>query len=150
MSHRLNFIMLMSVFLWLGFIGAISFMESWLKFQAPGVTLSIGLGIGKIVFGALNKIELLLSGIVLVCFLLSKDYSGKFWYIGILVILLLQTFWILPVLDARADIVISGQKPPASALHWLFVLAELVKSVFLVILGYTFFQTTVSANRSHS
>ena len=25
-------------FVWLGFVGAISFMEAWLKFRAPGVT----------------------------------------------------------------------------------------------------------------
>ena len=34
-------------FIWLGFVGAISFMEAWLKFCAPGVTRPIGLGIGK-------------------------------------------------------------------------------------------------------
>ena len=45
----------MCVFLWIGFVGAISFMEAWLKFKAPGVTMPIGLGIGKLVFNALNK-----------------------------------------------------------------------------------------------
>ena len=44
-------------FLWIGFVCAISFMEAWLKFQAPEVTLSIGLGIGRLVFQTLNKIE---------------------------------------------------------------------------------------------
>jgi uncharacterized membrane protein (DUF485 family) len=42
---------LICVFLCIGFVGAISFMEAWIKFRAPGVTLSIGLGIGKLVFG---------------------------------------------------------------------------------------------------
>lgn len=40
---------------WIGFVCAISFLEAWLQFQTPGVTLPIGLGIGKLVFGALNK-----------------------------------------------------------------------------------------------
>lgn len=30
-------------------------MEAWLKFRAPGITLPLGLGIGKLVFNALNK-----------------------------------------------------------------------------------------------
>ena len=47
--------MMAASFLWIGFICAISFMETRLKFRAPGVTLPIGLSIGKLVFRALNK-----------------------------------------------------------------------------------------------
>ena len=31
-------ISLMSIFLWIGFVCAISFLEAWLKFRAPGVS----------------------------------------------------------------------------------------------------------------
>jgi hypothetical protein len=41
-----------STFVRIGFLGAISFMEAWLKFKAPGVTLPIS--IGRLVFSALN------------------------------------------------------------------------------------------------
>ena len=44
-------------FLWLGMVLAISFVEAPLKFRAPGVTLPIGLGIGRLVFRALNAVE---------------------------------------------------------------------------------------------
>lgn len=57
-----QYIMLLSVFVWCGCIIAISFMESWLKFRAPGVTLRIGLNIGKLVFNALNKRNVTRSG----------------------------------------------------------------------------------------
>lgn len=50
-------IALIITFLWIGFVCAISFMEGWLKFRAPGITLPLGLGIGKLVFNALNKVE---------------------------------------------------------------------------------------------
>ncbi|WP_407690773.1 hypothetical protein [Saccharothrix syringae] len=43
--------------LWLGMAPAISFPEAPLKFRAPGVTVAIGLGIGRIVFRALNVVE---------------------------------------------------------------------------------------------
>jgi hypothetical protein len=36
---------------------AISFMEAPLKFRAPDVTLRIGLGIGRLIFRALNNVE---------------------------------------------------------------------------------------------
>ena len=60
-----NLPIIASVFLWIGFVGAISFMEAWLKFQVPTLTLSVGLGIGKLVFNALNKVELVLAIIIL-------------------------------------------------------------------------------------
>ena len=45
------------VFVWLGMVLAISFLETPLKFRAPGVTMQIGLGIGRLVFRALNVVE---------------------------------------------------------------------------------------------
>ena len=48
-------------FVWLGMVTAISFLEAPLKFRAPGVTLPIGLGIGRLVFRALNIAELTLA-----------------------------------------------------------------------------------------
>ena len=48
-------------FTWLGMVLAISFLEAPLKFRAPGVTLPLGLGIGRIVFRALNLVEAVLA-----------------------------------------------------------------------------------------
>lgn len=48
-------------FVWLGLVLAISFLEAPLKFRAPGVTLQIGVGIGRLVFRALNTVEALLA-----------------------------------------------------------------------------------------
>lgn len=45
------------IFFWCGCVTAISFLEAWLKFRAPGVTVPIGLGVGRLVFAALNKLE---------------------------------------------------------------------------------------------
>jgi len=41
-------------FVWLGMVVAISFVETPLKFRAPGITVPLGLGIGRLVFRALN------------------------------------------------------------------------------------------------
>ncbi|MBQ0896551.1 hypothetical protein KBX37_26255 [Micromonospora sp. U56] len=46
--------------LWLGMVIAISLIEAPLKFRAPGVSLPIGLGIGRLVFRALNAVEFVL------------------------------------------------------------------------------------------
>jgi len=51
-------------FTWLGMVLAISFLEAPLKFRAPDVTVRIGLGIGRIVFRALNTVEVVLAAVL--------------------------------------------------------------------------------------
>ena len=52
-------------FVWLGMVLAISFLETPLKFRAPGITLPLGLGIGRLVFRALNTAEVVLAAAAL-------------------------------------------------------------------------------------
>ncbi|MEO6792530.1 MAG: hypothetical protein ABI253_05440 [Mycobacterium sp.] len=52
------------VFAWVGMVLAISFLEAPLKFRAPGITLQVGLGIGRLVFRALNAVEIVLAAVV--------------------------------------------------------------------------------------
>ena len=67
-------IALTASFLWIGFVCAISFMEAWLKFRAPGVTIPLGLGIGRLVFNALNKVEWIFATAILGNILFHKCF----------------------------------------------------------------------------
>lgn len=127
-------IIIASIFIWIGFVGAISFMEAWLKFQAPDVTLSIGLGIGKLVFGALNKVEWML-GILVFGSLFIQNKKTNYLFYGVLVLLILQTIWLLPGLNHRADSIIAGHTLPSSHLHVYYVGMEIVKIGLLITLG---------------
>jgi hypothetical protein len=60
---------------WLGMVLAISFLEAPLKFRAPGVTLALGLGIGRVVFAALNRVEVVLGAAVLLAAALGPQWS---------------------------------------------------------------------------
>lgn len=135
-------------FLWIGFVCAISFMEAWLKFQAPGITIPLGLGIGRLVFGALNKAEIIFALSLIISTIADKQLKTKDFYIlGIvLVILTLQSVWLLPALDARAELFIQGNPPPSSYLHFLYILLEVIKVVVLFIYGVRQFET---AKNSH-
>jgi len=55
--NTIIFLQLFVVIFWIGFVCAISFFESWIKFRAPGITLAVGLRVGKKVFNALNRVE---------------------------------------------------------------------------------------------
>lgn len=133
---------LIATFFWIGFVSAISFLESWLKFQAPGITVPLGLGIGRLVFAAVNKVEWVMVLIILMTMFKAKEIFLQRKYITLYIsigILLLQTIWLLPVLDGRAQMHIEGLDVPASNIHHIFPAFEVVKVVCLVILGYSLF-----------
>ncbi|MBC8769763.1 hypothetical protein H4O18_17315 [Arenibacter sp. BSSL-BM3] len=139
-----NLYILASVFLWIGFVGAISFMEAWLKFQEPTLTLSVGLGIGKLVFNALNKVELVLATIILLTlYRTSKKiflWRNLFFLIP-LAILIFQTLILLPILDARAIAIIENNPVPISNAHLYYVGLEVVKVTTLFIYGINIYKT---------
>lgn len=130
-------IAIMSVFIWIGFVGAISFMEAWLKFRAPGITLPLGLGIGRLVFGALNKVELVLMMLIAIDILRHGMPQAKWKYFFIIpaIVLLVQTFWMLPELDQRAELHIQGAQVPPSNMHFYYVVCEFIKAICLLLFG---------------
>lgn len=125
-------------FIWFGMIAAISFMEAPLKFQAPGVTLGLGLGIGRLVFWALNKMEIVLAVLMLISLLVQKPRKSRFpsvMFGVIAVLLILETVWLLPVLDARATEVIQGTAAPYSNTHLIYIAFDSIKFLLLFALG---------------
>ena len=128
-------------FLWIGFVSAISFMEAWLKFRAPGITLPLGLGIGSLVFKALNLMEWLFALLIAARFILNRRRerrSSVTQYGGIMILLLIQTLWLLPALDARIPLYQQGLEVPSSPLHIYYVVAEVFKVTLLIIVGIGF------------
>lgn len=131
------------LFTWIGFVCAISFMEAWLKFRAPGVTLPIGLGIGRLVFAALNKVEWAFAIVVSISVLMHSKFifiMPNVLLLFIILILVLQTVWLLPALDARAELYIHDKPVTPSHLHIWFVVAELIKVTGLFIIAISFFK----------
>lgn len=124
-------------FIWFGLVGGISFLEAPLKFQAQGITVPLGLGIGRLVFFALNKIEIALTVLMIFSFvkIRPKNRFPLVLFAIVAFLLLLETVWLLPVLDARALLVISGEVPPHSNLHLIYIAFDVVKFVLLFALG---------------
>lgn len=133
------------IYLWIGFVCAISFMEAWLKFRATGVTLSVGLSIGSLIFFALNKVEIIFALIVLLHWFTLKANSTNAQYLWVLfvpiAILLLQTTYLLPVLDERVKMIMQHKTVPPSNTHIYYVLAEIAKVATLFWTGSKAFKT---------
>ena len=128
-------------FVWLGMVLAISFLETPLKFRAPGITMPLGLGIGRLVFRALNVAELALAGTLTLALLASNAGDGNLGSAATIVLLIIWTLLLVqvaalrPRLDRRAQQLIHGQNPSRSRLHLAYVAAECAKVVLLPTLG---------------
>jgi hypothetical protein len=123
-------------FLWCGVVLGISFLETPLKFRAPGITLPLGLGIGALVFRALNLVELVLAvGITGAMAAVPPGIGAVALLVVVWVLLLVQVAVVRPRLDRRTREVITGRTPPRSRLHLAYIGLEIVKVVTLPSLG---------------
>jgi hypothetical protein len=123
-------------FVWLGMVLAISFLEAPLKFGAPGVTVPIGLGIGRVVFRALNTVEAALAAAVVVCLLIDQpDVSARVALIVAIATLLAQLVGVRPRLARRTAAVLAGVDAPRSHAHLAYVALEAVKVAALLVAG---------------
>jgi hypothetical protein len=123
-------------FTWLGLVLAISFLEAPLKFRAPNVTLPIGLGIGRLVFRALNTVEFVFAIIVVAAVAIGRPGScvtGIF--VVAVVALLIQLVAVRPRLNRRSDRVLAGDIAPRSNAHFVYVGLELIKVISLLVAG---------------
>src|SRR5699024_3829135 len=130
---------------WIGLIIGISFIEAPLKFTAPGITIPLGLGIGRRVFLAMNITEIVI-GIVLLIALVSGWRSRrihKVAYFGTmrlytfiaLAMLLTKTAIIRPLLAVETDAVLAGTSDGGSLTHSYYIGVEAILFIALVLLA---------------
>lgn len=126
-------------FVWVGAVVAISFVEAPLKFRAPGITVALGLGIGRLVFRALNRVECVLALVLTAALPRSgAGVTSVAWgfLIAAWAVLLGQLVGLRPVLDRRARRLLAREPVPRSRLHLAYVGGEATKVVVLVVLGW--------------
>ncbi|MEV7004922.1 hypothetical protein [Streptosporangium sp. NPDC051022] len=123
-------------YVWLGMVLAISFLEAPLKFRAPEVTLRIGLGIGRLVFRALNAVETAFALTVLIVIVIGRPSSGVVAAeVVAMATLAVQLVAVRPQLTRRSDQVLAGRQAPRSHAHHVYIALEAVKVVALLIAG---------------
>jgi hypothetical protein len=149
-KHIIPGFMLLAVFLWAGMILGISFIEAPVKFTAPNVTLAIGLGIGRLVFGVMNKVEIAFCA-VLLSGIFFQQFPKTLWFTAakVALILALQSVWLLPALDVRALAVIAGENPGPSNLHFIYVALEFIKFGLLLLAGFQIFKAVIQQATIH-
>ncbi|MGH3723032.1 MAG: hypothetical protein ACRDUS_02750 [Mycobacterium sp.] len=119
---------------WLGMVVAISFVETPLKFRAPGVTIQVGLAIGRLVFRALNIVECVLAAALVALFVAGHGSWGVV-VAGIVAsaCLAIQLVVIRPVMGRRTNAIRAGATYTGrSRVHLAYIAVEVVKVLALI------------------
>jgi hypothetical protein len=109
------------------------------QIPVPFIWLPLGLGIGRLVFRALNAVELALA-VVLTAAMLA-DHAGVSGrvapgtLIALWAVLVGQVAVLRPRLDRRARRILAGQTTPRSHLHLAYITLKAAKVVLLTVLG---------------
>lgn len=123
-------------FTWVGMTVGISMIATPIRFTATSITRPVALDVGRVVFAALNKAELVALVILLVIVRVSGQSRELWAWCSVLILIVLaQGVWLIPELAARTDIVLAGSEPPPSYAHAIYSTLELAKIGLLFFLG---------------
>jgi hypothetical protein len=122
--------------LWAGVLIGVSFLAAPAKFAAPSLSLPVAMDVGRQEFGTLNLVE---AGFAVVTVALAFVVRpSRLVWVGLglaILIVAVQGLWLLPLLDARAEMIIQEQTPPPAPWHALYIAIEIAKLAALLVAG---------------
>ena len=114
----------------------VSMIATPVRFSAESITRPVALDVGRVVFAALNKAELLALVLLLVVVRVSGRSRNLWAWCSVLALIVVaQGAWLIPELAARTDIILAGREPPPSYAHAIYSSLELAKIGVLLFLG---------------
>lgn len=133
----MNTVVAALAFVWLGMILAVSFLEAPLKFRAPGITVPLGVGIGRLVFRALNACEAVLAAGVAVALAVGPHRPVTVVLFALAAADLLGCVALRRIMDRRVRTVGVADEMPRNNLHFGYIGLEVAKAGLLIALGTT-------------
>jgi hypothetical protein len=97
------------IMLWAGILIGVSLLAAPAKFNAATLTLPVAMDVGRQEFGALNRAEIVLAALALA--LAACARARRTIWLGLAIaagVIALQGLWLLPVLEARAEMIIQA------------------------------------------
>jgi hypothetical protein len=125
------------ILLWAGVLIGVSFLAAPAKFAAASLSLPVAMDVGRQEFGTLDRVEIAFAVLALAFAALARP--ARTVWLGITMAALIvaaQALWLLPVLDARAAMIIQGSTPAPAPWHAFYVIAEVLKLLILLVTGW--------------
>ena len=120
--------------LWAGASLAGNLVAAPAKFQVEALELSVALQVGRAQFSWIGIVEWVFVVLIVAILVLRVRTPPVLLFLAVM-IFLSQQFWLQPLMEARSDLLISGQSVPDSHLHVVFAGLEALK--FLALLMYS-------------
>ncbi len=120
--------------LWAGLLLGVSFLATPVKFLAPSLSLPVALDVGRQTFKVFNWVEVALALLLVVLTVGTARRWMQATAVTVALIVAMQTVWLLPVLDARVQVILDGSTPPSSVLHMIYIGADTLKLTLLGII----------------
>lgn len=135
-------------FLWAGMNIGVTMIATPVRFTAETITRPIALDVGRVVFAALNKAELV-ALVILLIVIRASGAAARLWSIAaaLALIVIAQSTWLGPELADRTQMIINGIEPAKSYAHALYSILELLKIALLLFLGFTSLGASAGATR---
>jgi hypothetical protein len=122
--------------LWLGLLMGVAFLATPAKFLAPSLSLPVALDVGRHTFHIFNKVEWVLAAILVMLPLGGGSAWPKLLAIFAGLLVIVETVWLLPLLDLRVSLIIAGKTPSPADFHQLYIVMEVVKVLLLVVIAF--------------
>lgn len=123
--------------LWAGMLLGVAFIAVPAQFSAEGLSRPLGIDIARHVFRAFDPVEIGLAVLNLVLALLRRPGRLQWALLGLVwLIVALQSLWLLPTLELRADQILQGETPPPGPWHGLYVGSEVTKLAALLLIAW--------------
>ena len=117
---------------WVGMLFGVSFLATPAKFLAPSLSLGVALDVGRHTFEVFSVIEVAAAfALLTAAVLIPQPRRILFIAESIAALVALELVWLLPMLDARVELILQGGDPPPSVAHSLYVAVDAAKLLLL-------------------
>ena len=122
--------------LWAGLLVGVSFLATPAKFRAPSLELGPALDVGRQTFQVLGWVEWPAAALGLLLCLVGRP--RRLVWVGLLVVcalLAVEHLWLLPVLDARVQVVLDGGQLEPSFHHRVYIAMDAARALLLLFVS---------------
>lgn len=132
----LELVLVVVSLVWAGTVLGVSFIATPIKFRSPMLDRPTGFDVGRVTFLFFEKLEWALAILLILLILGVGPQSVPIVY-GLVIVLIVtaQVLWLTPKLVRRAVMLSSGEVPPESSAHRVFVVLEAIKLICLILFG---------------
>lgn len=124
-------------FAWTGVAAGVTLIAIPAIFGAPGTDRADAIGVASALFASRDRVEIVMLVLLLVLVRASASKRGlMFPALGVALIMVLQSAWLLPQLVERSAQIVSGITPDPSYAHAAYSLLEIAKVVLLLYLAF--------------